>query len=96
MSRSETFMFRLYVAGDGMNSLQAVANLATLCRIHLPDRHEIEIVDVFRHPARAMAEGIFMTPTLIKFAPEPSRRIIGTLSQTQVLLDALGLGTETP
>ena len=48
MSRHIKFKFRLYVAGDAPNSAQARANLTALCRVHLPDRHEIEVVDVFR------------------------------------------------
>jgi circadian clock protein KaiB len=94
MSRRANFRFRLYVAGNAQNSAQAIANLAALCRAHLPDQHEIEIVDVFREPKRALAEGIFMTPTLVKLAPFPAQRIVGTLSQTQTVLRALGL--ETP
>lgn len=85
------FKFLLYVAGDALNSTQALANLAALCKTHLPDRHEIEVVDVFKDPKRALADGIFMTPTLIKLAPSPVRRIVGTLSQTQTVLLALGL-----
>ena len=91
MSRRVTFRFRLYIAGDGLNSAQAVANLAALCRAHLPQRHEIEIVDVFREPKRALADRIFLTPTLVKLAPFPTRAIVGTLSQTQAVLQALGL-----
>jgi circadian clock protein KaiB len=91
MSRRTLFKFRLYIAGDTRNSAQAVANLAALCRAHLPDRHEIEVVDVFREPKRALADGIFMTPTLVKLAPSPIRRIVGTLSQTEPVLQALGL-----
>jgi circadian clock protein KaiB len=91
MSRRAMFKFRLYVAGDAQNSTQAVANLNTLCRTHLPDRHAIEVVNVFREPKRALADGIFMTPTLVKLAPSPGQRIVGTLSQTQPVLQALGL-----
>jgi circadian clock protein KaiB len=93
MSRRALFKFRLYVAGATHNSAQALANLSALCRAHLPDRHEIEVVDVFREPKRALADGILMTPTLVKLAPSPVRRIVGTLSQTQVVLQALGLKT---
>ena len=92
MSRRATFRFRLYVAGDAQNSAQAVANLGALCRMHLKDRHEVEVVDVFREPKRALADGIFMTPTLVKLAPGPVMRIVGTLSGTQPLVEALGLG----
>jgi len=96
MSRQAQFKFRLYVAGDALNSVQAVSNLGELCRQHLPNRYEIEIVDVFREPKRALADAIFMTPTLVKLAPEPIRRIVGTLSQTQTVLQALGLEAATP
>ena len=95
MSRRATFRFRLYVAGEAMNSALAVANLAVICRTHLPDRHEIEIVDVFREPKRALAEGIFMTPTLVKLSPVPVRKIVGTLSNAQTVLRAVGLEAAT-
>ena len=91
MSRRATFKFRLYVAGNGLNSAQAVANLSALCRAHLPERHHIEVVDVFRQPERALQDGILMTPTLVKLAPLPVRTIIGTLRQTSSVLLALGL-----
>ena len=85
------FKFRLYVAGDTQNSAQAEVNFTTLCRDHLANRHEIEIVDVFREPERALADSIFMTPTLVKLAPAPIRTFIGTMSQPQRLLEACGL-----
>jgi len=93
MSQSAVFKFQLFVAADSLNSVQATANLGALCRKYLPGRHEIEIVDVFLEPQRALAEHIRMTPTLLKVSPRPARRIIGNLSQTQRVLDALGLST---
>jgi len=93
--RATQYRFRLYVAGEAQNSAQAVANLKALCRSHLPDRHEIEVVDVLREPKRAQAEGVLMTPTLVKLAPSPTRRIVGTLSQTLPVLQALGLESPT-
>jgi len=95
MSARAFFKFRLYVAGDAQNSARAMANLSALCRTHLLHRHEIEIVNVFREPKRALADGILMTPTLVKLAPFPVRRIVGTLSETQPLLQALGLQAVT-
>lgn len=85
------YEFRLFVAGDAPNSRQAITNLSALCKAYLQDRHTIEIVDVYCAPARALADGVFMTPTLIKVAPLPTRRIVGTLSQLQVVLQALDL-----
>jgi circadian clock protein KaiB len=91
LSRRAVFKFRLYITGGAPNSVQALANLTALCRAHLPDRHEIEVVDVFREPERALADGVVMTPTLVKLAPSPVRRIVGTLSQARSVLQALGL-----
>lgn len=93
MSRRSVFKFLLYVAGDAPNSAQAQANLTALCLAHLPDRYEIEIVDVFKQPKRALADKVLMTPTLIKVAPSPVCRIVGTLSQPRIVLHALGLNT---
>jgi circadian clock protein KaiB len=91
MSQQVQYKFRLYVAGDALNSAQARANLAALCQVHLAGRCQIDIVDVYKEPQRALADAIFMTPTLVKLAPLPERSIVGTLSQTQTVLQALGL-----
>ncbi len=96
MSRSALFKFRLYVAGDTSNSAMAIANLTAFCRAELAGRHAIDIVNVFREPRRALADNILMTPTLIKLEPAPMRRIVGTLSQTQPIFQALGLGAGVP
>jgi circadian clock protein KaiB len=93
MTRRSIYKFRLYVADHTMNSSQAAANLQALCKAHLSGRHEIEIVDVFKEPQRAILEGVRMTPTLLRLAPLPIRRIVGTLVDTQRVLEALGLDT---
>jgi circadian clock protein KaiB len=91
VSRPVIFKFRLYVAGDALNSVQATSNLLALCREHLPGRHVIETIDVLREPRLALANGILMTPTLVKLGPAPSVRIVGTLAQTDTVMQALGL-----
>lgn len=91
MSKRAIFKFRLYVAAGTQNSTQAVANLSVLCREYLLNRHEIEVVDVLREPKRALADGILMTPTLVKLAPSPSSQIVGTLSHREIVLHTLGL-----
>jgi len=91
MSRRVMFKFRLYIVRDTQNSVDALANLTALCVAHLAERYEIEVVDVFRDSGRARADGIRMTPTLVKFAPPPLQRIVGTLADTQRVLRILGL-----
>jgi circadian clock protein KaiB len=91
MIKLEIFKFTLYIAGDERNSVEAIDNLTAICRSYLAGRHQIEIIDVLQEPARALEDGIYLTPTLFKVSPRPLRQIIGTLSQTQTVLQALGL-----
>lgn len=91
MSQDQLVKLKLYVAGDTHNSMQALANLRNFCQIHLPDQHEIEVLDVFKEPIQALEDGIFMTPTLIRLLPLPMIKIVGTLNQPEILLHTLGL-----
>ena len=91
MSRLTKYKFRLYIAGDAPNSAQAQDNLMMLCETYLPDKYEIEVVDVFKVPMLALKDNVLMTPTLLKLSPLPVRRIVGALSQMQTVLDTLGL-----
>jgi len=95
MTNSDIFRFRLYVAGDTLNSGQAVANLRAICNRYLPGRHKIELLDVVKEPDRAMEDRIFLTPTLVKLAPGSVERIVGTLSRTTLVLHVLGLEEAT-
>jgi circadian clock protein KaiB len=93
MPRPSSFKFRQYLSGNTPNSVQARANLAALCRTHLPGRHEIEIVDIAKDPNRALLDGIYMTPSVVKLSPSPVFMIVGTLSRSESVLQALGLAT---
>ncbi len=85
------YVLQLYVADEAPNSVQARGNLGAFCRSQLADHHQVEVIDVFKEPARALDEGIFMTPTLIKRLPLPVRRIVGTLSDPDAIREALGI-----
>jgi circadian clock protein KaiB len=74
------------VAGHTPRSLAALANLRRLCNEYLPDRHEIEVIDVVRRPELARADQIVALPTLVRRLPEPVKRLIGDLSNTQRVL----------
>ena len=81
----------LYVAGKAPNSVKAIANLEAICRRYLKDGYKLEIVDVCEHPRRALADGVVVTPTLVKVSPAPASNVIGNLSDTSSLLAGLGL-----
>ncbi len=91
MTAQDLYRFRLYVAGDAENSLAAVVNLRGICDRFLPGKHHIELIDVLIEPLRALADGVVMTPMLIKLMPLPGRRIIGSLSDRDRVVSALDL-----
>lgn len=80
---------RLYIAGHAANSEHALSNLTALCNEHFPSAHDLEVVDVLDHPQRAMADGVIVTPTLLKLRPAPVQRIVGGLSDASQLLRIL-------
>jgi circadian clock protein KaiB len=89
-------VLRLYIVGGAPNSLQAIANLQAICRDYLKDGHRLEVVDVLRHPGRAMAEGVLVTPSLAKLSPLPAANVVGNLSDKTKVLLALGLKPGRP
>lgn len=87
--RNARLRLRLYVAGNAPNSVRAVANARAICASHFAAGHDLEIVDLLEDPTRALADGIIVTPTLLKLTPLPVRRVIGSLSDTGQVLSAL-------
>ena len=83
-------VLRLYVAGSAPNSQLAIANAKAICDEHFSSRYELEIVDLLACPRRAFADGIIVTPTLLKLLPLPVQRVIGNLSDTSQVLLAMG------
>ena len=82
---------RLYVAGQTPKSLQAFANLKRICEEHLHGEYHIEVVDLVKNPKLAKGDQILALPTLVRKLPEPVRKIIGDLSNTERVLVGLDL-----
>ena len=86
-----TWELRLYVAGQTPKSLQAFANLKRICEEHLAGRYSIEVIDLLKNPQLARGDQILALPTLVRKLPEPVRKIIGDLSNTERVLVGLDL-----
>jgi circadian clock protein KaiB len=82
---------KLYVAGQTPKSLQAFANLKRICDEHLAGEYHIEVVDLLKNPQLAKGDQILALPTLVRQLPEPVRKIIGDLSNTERVLVGLDL-----
>ena len=90
-AKSDTFILRLYVAGQTPKSMTAFANLKKICEEHLAGQYEIEVVDLLENPQLARGDQILAIPTLVRKLPEPVRKIIGDLSNTERVLIGLDL-----
>ena len=90
-SQHKIWQLRLYVAGQTPKCLTAFANLKKLCEQHLAGEYEIEIVDLLQQPQLAQGDQILAIPTLVRKLPEPMRKIIGDLSNTERVLVGLDL-----
>lgn len=89
--KPDPFLLRLYVAGQTPKSMTAFANLKKICEEHLAGRYEIEVVDLLKNPTLASGDQILAIPTLVRKLPEPVRKIIGDLSNTERVLIGLDL-----
>lgn len=82
---------RLYVAGQTPKSLTAFSNLKRICEDHLKGRYRIEVIDLLENPRLAEGDQILAIPTLVRKLPEPIKKIIGDLSNTERVLVGLDL-----
>jgi circadian clock protein KaiB len=80
---------RLYVAGSGSRSITAICNLERLCDEHCAGHYRIEIVDLMKNPHLAQDDQILALPVLVRKGIFPSRKIIGTLADSERVLASL-------
>jgi len=88
-AKEPDYDLRLYVAGQTPRSLQAFANLKRICEEHLAGRYRIDVIDLMKNPQLAQGDQILAIPTLVRTLPEPVRKIIGDLSNTDRVLVGL-------
>ena len=87
---------RLYIAGQTARSLAALANLQKICDEHLEGRYRIEVIDLLERPQLARGDQILALPTLVRKLPEPIRKLVGDLSNTERALVGLDLRPRAP
>lgn len=90
-SNEQTWKLRLYVAGQTPKCMTAFANLKKICEEHMAGKYQIEVIDLLKDPALARGDQILAIPTLVRKLPQPVRKIIGDLSNTERVLVGLDL-----
>jgi circadian clock protein KaiB len=69
----------------------AFSNLKKICEERLAGQYRIEVIDLLENPKLAQGDQILAIPTLVRKLPEPVRKIIGDLSNTERVLVGLNL-----
>jgi circadian clock protein KaiB len=87
----EIWILRLYVAGQTQKSITAFANLKKICEEHLAEKYRIEVIDLLKNPQLAKGDQIVAIPTLVRKLPEPLKKIIGDLANTERVLVGLDI-----
>jgi circadian clock protein KaiB len=83
----EKYVFQLFVTGILPNSARAIINIKAICEEYLKGRYELEIIDIYQQPSKALTENIIAVPVLIKKFPLPEARLIGDLSNIEKVLN---------
>ena len=84
-------VLRLYIAGQTPRSIKAFANLKKISETHLTGKYRVEVIDLIQSPQLAAGDQILAVPTLVRRLPEPVRKIIGDLSNTDRVLVGLDI-----
>ena len=92
----EKYILKLYITGMTPRSQEALRNLQKVCREHLADNYELEVIDIYQQPTLAKGDQIVAVPTLIKKLPAPLRRLIGDLSQEDRIIMGLDIKPKDP
>ncbi|MBK8535835.1 MAG: circadian clock KaiB family protein [Candidatus Competibacteraceae bacterium] len=85
------YLLKLYVAGQTPRSLTAFANLKKICEEYMAEQYQIEVIDLLVNPVLARDDQILALPTLVRKLPEPIKKIIGDLSNTERVLVGLDI-----
>ena len=86
----DNYLLKLFITRSPQAE-RAIKNIKSICENELKGEYRLEIVDILENPQAADNDRIIATPTLIKVLPEPLRRVIGDLSNTEKVLLGLDL-----
>lgn len=88
---NKKYILRLYVAGMGPKSVQAINNIKRIFDEYMPGKYELEVIDIYQNPVFARNGQIVAAPTLIKELPPPLKKLIGSMSDTERVLVGMDL-----
>ena len=83
------YKLKLFIAGFNPGSIRAIENTRKICDRYLRNKYDLEVVDIYQQRHLVKDLGIIAVPTLIRVLPEPEKRIIGDMLDTEKLITIL-------
>ena len=83
----EVAQFRLYVSAVSPLSSRAIVNARQFLDSHLPSSYTLQVLDIAQNVAEAKRDQVIASPTLVRYAPLPNRRVVGDLSDVARMRD---------
>ena len=83
---TEARVLLLFLDGDDEDTRAAADKVMS----YMSDDCRLQIVDVNDDPDLAEVTGVTETPTLIRLSPDPRRRVVGDLTNTEEVARYLG------
>lgn len=82
---------KLYIVNHSKKSKEKVAQLSKILEDHMKGGFQLDVFNIMDHLESAQEDRVLATPTVIRVAPEPHKRIIGDLGNKEKILTGLGL-----
>jgi len=80
------YELKLFIAGMTPGSIRAIENLRDICDSHLDGNYDLQVIDIYQQRHLAKEMNIIAVPTLIRISPEPEKRIIGDMLDTEKIV----------
>lgn len=90
-AKCSKYLFRVYIAGQTTNCVDALHNLKRICDEHIPGCYKIEIIDLMKFPQLAKEDNIIVVPMVVRKDPKPVYKVIGNLSNAAEVLIGLDI-----
>jgi circadian clock protein KaiB len=88
-NKKDPAIFQLYVAGNTLISMKAIANVKAILENHFKNNYILDVLDIIQHPGLAITENVLAVPLLIRKHPLPEIQLIGDFTDPQKIVDDL-------
>ncbi|HHP7229895.1 MAG TPA: circadian clock KaiB family protein [Xenococcaceae cyanobacterium] len=83
ISASESYILKLFISSDSLKIEKTLDSIHQALEQGLTTPYTLKIIDISKNPEQAEMHQISATPTLVRVAPKPVKKIVGDLDNPQ-------------